>query len=134
MHINIYLPTCTIPSSPHQGLAPCLVLASRFPPADDNDRNHVDNGSDEDDYHDESLMLLRGIYILSNYMAGHDHDIRNAKKKLDKYDDRDDDALTRISPASRGHPQGWFSGKEGHTVSAMSSIIGHSCTTMASNS
>ena len=55
-----YFPTCTIPSSPRQGLVPCLALASRFPPAgdDDDDRDHVDNGSGDDDSHDEILMLL----------------------------------------------------------------------------
>ena len=40
--------------------------------------------------------------------------------------DFDDDFLTCISPARSGHPQGWPSGKDGHTVSAISSIIGHS--------
>ena len=57
-----YFPTCTTPSSPRQGSAPCLALAFRFPPAGDNDddRDHVDNGIDEDDYHDETLMLLKG--------------------------------------------------------------------------
>ena len=42
----------------------------------------------------------------------------------DDYDD--DDYLTCISPARSGHPQGWPSGKEGHRMSAISSIIGHS--------
>ena len=41
-------------------------------------------------------------------------------------DNDDDNYLTCISPARRGHPQGWPSGKEGHTMSAISSIIGHS--------
>ena len=88
-----YFPTCTIPSSPRQESAPCLALASRFPPTgeDDDDRDHVDNGSGDDDSHDETLMLSRGIYILSNFMASQtptqisdfvaaDSDDRNAKK------------------------------------------------------
>ena len=44
----------------------------------------------------------------------------------DNDNDDDDNYLTCISPARRGHPQGWPSGKEGHTMSAISSIIGHS--------
>ena len=44
----------------------------------------------------------------------------------DDNDDDDDDHLTCISPARSGQPQGCPSGKEGHTVSAISSIIGHS--------
>ena len=90
-----YFPTCTIPSSPRQESVPCLVLAFRFPPAGDNndDRDHVDNGSGDDDSHDETLMLSRGIYILSSFMASQtptqisdfvaaDSDDRNAKKKV----------------------------------------------------
>ena len=74
-------------------MVPCLALASRFPPAGDNndDRDHVDNGSGDDDSHDETLMLSRGIYILSSFMASQtptqisdfvaaDSDDRNAKK------------------------------------------------------
>ena len=75
-YIKCFL-TCTIPSSPRQGLVPCLALASRFPPAgdDDDDRDHVDSGNGEDDYHDEILMLSRGVYILSNFMSSPHSDL-----------------------------------------------------------
>ena len=89
-YIKCFL-TCTIPSSPRQGLVPCLALASRFPPAGEDDSDHVDNSSGDDDSHDETLMLSRGIYILSNFMASQtstqisdfvvaESDDRNAKK------------------------------------------------------
>ena len=87
-----YFLTCTIPSSPRQESAPCLALASRFPPAGEDDSDNVDNGSGDDHSHDETLMLSRGIYILFNFMASQtptqisdfvaaDSDDRNAKKK-----------------------------------------------------